>query len=1146
MTKSRKLLGLALLVCFALSALIAVGVYGVGTYRAVAVAEITGVEHYFYNQLTAEQKELYEAMEEMHFNGVFIKGEDYDLVAGRHVTQAQLEAYANGNSAIINDLGAARDAFYTDYADIFYVDFGYLSIRVTQDNQGYHAWLGSGRADTYFVEGITADNVQAAINEYEAKRDSIIAEVQKAKATDNQIKSLGSKELAEQVAKIREAHRRVVKSIVYRQETPYEWETSVDDYSAHVRTPYGAFVKGKALCEGYARAFKVIMDELGVPCVLVNGVYRHGNNQEEVHMWTHVKLLDGSWYAVDPTFDDLNFDDTEKWPKDKHPGIANRTTPLDESLIPDQFKEEVEEENEVYDKEIGIYFTEDYFLKGAAYMNTQHATSPYKSEAEYPFHYPELAEYNFGREVTLAHGGLFEVVQTPHNGSMESTDIYVSVFIDGEWCGYAGAAQKGYYILVRYEGDYLPEKLKNNQDLSHLKDDEYVIERPGANGKPIKDNFDSSTVWAYLNPFYAEAEDMYPSIQEGDGYTVLQDTSKPTGLEFALTTRAPRTYKDVNDLDQIVEMTTFTGDLTMFEARSGFIPVKFGNPNYQPAPHIVKSTPTLTGKLLLSSFDRKRSYNIKVEYDQVLQLIDGATEFQMSVYGVRATGEILKGNHAIKLSEVVDMDSIEYDVGEDLPDGTYRCGWVSFKFTPYEEWAYDNVEYIFNFNLEGKRSHKQVNPATYAVGYECEACCYKAFGYHWNVFAQPRLMEEDDLSKEDWITSDGTDVSKSKDRLALVVTRPSQKQDKAMMNKIGEEFDEDILESFTYNITLTICKAVVINTGMGVRVCVGFPEGFSYTDSMNGVTFKAYHFVRDKWDNIVDVEEIECTVTPLGLVLLCKSFSPFAIVAATSDSADVNTDKTVIVSNTSGGTAYTVVDAEIETKDGKVTKQVEAHMFSVKAEQTQTVTIKANSGYVIESIKIDGKVIESNYESEKTITVAHSDLTASSIIEVNFVAQSVKAQEQERGQKPVVQQVKQAEITIAKKSVSVDAGQQIQVETTVKTYGDANNYQWYKDGKAVAGQNQATLLIEHAETTDAGEYTLQVISSTGSTSVTAESSAIHVGVNPVTESGNGSGKSGLTDAELVILIITLIGVAAVGIFIGVLLNTRKSKKTNKK
>ncbi len=49
------------------------------------------------------------------------------------------------------------------------------------------------------------------------------------------------------------------------------------------------------VCEGYSRAFKLICDKLGVPCVLVSG---------SNHMWNNVQMDDGKWYAVDVTFDD--------------------------------------------------------------------------------------------------------------------------------------------------------------------------------------------------------------------------------------------------------------------------------------------------------------------------------------------------------------------------------------------------------------------------------------------------------------------------------------------------------------------------------------------------------------------------------------------------------------------------------------------------------------------------------------------------------------------------------------------------------------------------------------------------------------------------------------------------------------------------
>lgn len=58
------------------------------------------------------------------------------------------------------------------------------------------------------------------------------------------------------------------------------------------------------VCEGYARAFKVLCDELGIPCVLTSGAARStAFGTPEQHMWNDVEL-DGQWYAVDVTWND--------------------------------------------------------------------------------------------------------------------------------------------------------------------------------------------------------------------------------------------------------------------------------------------------------------------------------------------------------------------------------------------------------------------------------------------------------------------------------------------------------------------------------------------------------------------------------------------------------------------------------------------------------------------------------------------------------------------------------------------------------------------------------------------------------------------------------------------------------------------------
>lgn len=57
------------------------------------------------------------------------------------------------------------------------------------------------------------------------------------------------------------------------------------------------------VCEGYAKAFKVLCDRLGIPCMLVEGIANNGS-QSEAHMWNYVQMEDGSWYAIDVTWND--------------------------------------------------------------------------------------------------------------------------------------------------------------------------------------------------------------------------------------------------------------------------------------------------------------------------------------------------------------------------------------------------------------------------------------------------------------------------------------------------------------------------------------------------------------------------------------------------------------------------------------------------------------------------------------------------------------------------------------------------------------------------------------------------------------------------------------------------------------------------
>ena len=71
----------------------------------------------------------------------------------------------------------------------------------------------------------------------------------------------------------------------------------------HIRTSYGALVKGESLCEGYARAMKAVLDSMGITSVLVQGYYQEEDGSRKLHMWNYVQI-DGKWYGLDATAND--------------------------------------------------------------------------------------------------------------------------------------------------------------------------------------------------------------------------------------------------------------------------------------------------------------------------------------------------------------------------------------------------------------------------------------------------------------------------------------------------------------------------------------------------------------------------------------------------------------------------------------------------------------------------------------------------------------------------------------------------------------------------------------------------------------------------------------------------------------------------
>ncbi len=962
------------LTAFFLALLVAVSGFAAMPYLSSELFAAEAVDDssdgYFYKQLPEESKVFYNAMEKMYEQDIFKTGNgDYDMSKEGDLTQQQIQSYMEGRSNLLSVYGAARDAFYFDHPDIFYVDFSNLSFRVTSGSDGYHLYLGSDRYDNYYTKGFNnKEDVEKAVNEYNTALTNVVNQAKEVTAEENENLT---------VKKITFVHDYLTKHTSYRLE-----DVCTPANIGFIRTAYGSLVKHEGVCEAYTRAFKSIMDKLGIPCVMVQGIYRHNEQASELHIWNYVQV-DNKWYAVDVTMDDpIN----SKYDTNGEDGYENQ----------------------------------DYLMSGETDMSVHHVASGILSEANYMFQYPVLEIDSYGVERKIYNNGL-EYRYNPDgvNSEGEKAGEY---WVSFKGMGYREAEKNGYYILWRYYDE--DPKTKEWQVSDWYYADPVLT--------PDNPNFYDTKTELYMN---------FPQIKY---------------VEYGVTTLAPGRSEYNPDIIDFF----YQGDPILLEASTGMLYNPSGT--YVAPPYIKKSSPSQTGRLTIGT----GAYHVELVYDDTLVPTGTEEDIGLSVDCLQYENGVRVHNESgIRYSKI---DNFHWD-----GDNT-----ITFDFTPSEMWEDDSVLYEFGITgLVGERSKKEPLKAEYVCSHPCAVCAYRSQGYFWNVFGQPTLMENLDVDTQDWETDDGQAIADElKHRMALVVTSPNGPEQKKIDDALAESpvVDQDkLLKTETYNINLTVCKKQVVSTGQGVRISLGFPEGYGPEDE--GVTFKAYHFSKDDTGKITSVEEIPCVITKYGLIVYCKSFSPFVIAAVEDDGTEVTTKKTVILSSTDGGKVSGIENIS-ELAEG----------------ETKTVKINADNGYVIDSVVYAGKYLNVENNKSMTFEVKYDELsTDSNIIDVKFVSESVAAKEESRQEKPINAAAEPASVSIPQKAVAGNGGELV-IESTVS--GGDNSYQWYKDETALVGQTGKDLKIDKASASDAGNYKLVVTTFLGATSAIAESEVCRVEV----------------------------------------------------
>lgn len=195
---------------------------------------------------------------------------------------------------LLFDLQSSLDAFVYDHPEIFWLRGGkvvYMVSTVGSPSKGYVGFLSK----IVYTPTIAFSGATSLISQYDAAVSKVVSQIQ-AEADKNGDRDLEPMEL------IMTAHDYLCRRFYYDHAAYDHYETT-QDY--RIFCSAGAFldsVGSGVVCEGYAKAFKVICDRLGIPCVLIGGfVVQSGKT--EGHMWNGVQL-NGKWYLMDVTWDD--------------------------------------------------------------------------------------------------------------------------------------------------------------------------------------------------------------------------------------------------------------------------------------------------------------------------------------------------------------------------------------------------------------------------------------------------------------------------------------------------------------------------------------------------------------------------------------------------------------------------------------------------------------------------------------------------------------------------------------------------------------------------------------------------------------------------------------------------------------------------
>ena len=182
--------------------------------------------------------------------------------------------------------------------------FERAAVAVCYDHPKY-SWILTGGISYGYATSSTNEPGVCQITQFSFAMKAVPDFASNMSAMDSKISSIVSEasSYTTRYDKLKFFHDEICKLTRYNDEA-VKWvgnSLPIPNNLLYAWSPYGTFAEQPVVCEGYARAFKMLCDKAGIPCALISGT---GGGLP--HMWNAVLMDDEKWYAIDVTWDDID------------------------------------------------------------------------------------------------------------------------------------------------------------------------------------------------------------------------------------------------------------------------------------------------------------------------------------------------------------------------------------------------------------------------------------------------------------------------------------------------------------------------------------------------------------------------------------------------------------------------------------------------------------------------------------------------------------------------------------------------------------------------------------------------------------------------------------------------------------------------